>query len=248
MFHVPFDEGSSDCTGTRDLFKRNRVFTPSDRRRTRKLELEIRNSLIRLSRLIVALRDEMSLLPVRATHQLNSGPRSKLSRQSPLTETHDTIPQRYRFHASDVRYYGRHPQNKGAYTCERSRIRGLERSARVCTPLSTIRFDIRVSDTRGHTDLGILRVHLAVRLRTCFQGATTSATVPPFCTARAHHAHIAHRTIHARFAPGSRDVAYVCVCGGRDVGIPGRHPRQFAQHRPNAVRHRRVADRGTDIS
>jgi hypothetical protein len=59
---------SFDCAGTRELFKRNRAFTPSDRRRTRKLELEIRNSLIRLSRLIVALRDEMSLLPVCATH------------------------------------------------------------------------------------------------------------------------------------------------------------------------------------
>ena len=69
MFHVPFDEDPSDCTGTRELFKCNRT---SDRRRTRKLELEIRNSLIRLSRLIVALRDEMSLLPVRATHQSNS--------------------------------------------------------------------------------------------------------------------------------------------------------------------------------
>lgn len=162
---MPFGEGSSDCTGTRDLFKRNRAFTPSDRRRTRKLELEIRNSLIRLSRLIVALRDEMSLLPVRATHHHpNTGPRSKLSRQSPLAETHDTVSQRYRFHAGDVGYHGRHPQNKGTYTRERSRIRGLERSARVCTPLSILRFDIRVSDTRGYTDLGILRVHLAVRL------------------------------------------------------------------------------------
>jgi len=48
---------------SRDLFKRNRAFMPVDRRRTQKLELETRNSLIRLSRLIVALRDEMSLLP-----------------------------------------------------------------------------------------------------------------------------------------------------------------------------------------
>jgi len=48
---------------SRDLFKRNRVFTPADRRQTLTLELEIRNSLIRLSRLIIALRDEMSLLP-----------------------------------------------------------------------------------------------------------------------------------------------------------------------------------------
>ncbi|KAH9056632.1 hypothetical protein EDB87DRAFT_1675958 [Lactarius vividus] len=45
------------------LFKRNRVYTPDNRRRTLRLELEIRDSLIRLSRLIVALRDEMSLLP-----------------------------------------------------------------------------------------------------------------------------------------------------------------------------------------
>jgi hypothetical protein len=164
MFHVPFDEGSSDCTGTRDLFKRNRAFTPSDRRRTRKLELEIRNSLIRLSRLIVALRDEMSLLPVRVAHHSNTGPRSELSHHSSLAETHDTVSQHYRFHAGDVRHHGRHPQNKGAYTRERSRIRGLERSARVCTPLSILQFDIRVSDTRGYTDLGILRVHLAVRL------------------------------------------------------------------------------------
>jgi hypothetical protein len=59
--------GSSDC-GHRELFKRDRAFTLSDRRRTQKLELETRNSLIRLSRLIVALRDEMSLLPVRKTH------------------------------------------------------------------------------------------------------------------------------------------------------------------------------------
>ena len=56
----------SDC-GHRELFKRDRAFTLSDRRRTQKLELETRNSLIRLSRLIVALRDEMSLLPVRET-------------------------------------------------------------------------------------------------------------------------------------------------------------------------------------
>jgi hypothetical protein len=64
---------------------------------------------------------------------------------------------------------------------------------------SILRFDIRVSDTRGYTDLGILRVHLVVRLRTCLQGAPASATVPPFYTARAHHAHFAHRADHARF-------------------------------------------------
>jgi hypothetical protein len=45
---------------------------PVDRRRTQKLELETRNSLIRLSRLIVALRDEMSLLPVRVNHHRNA--------------------------------------------------------------------------------------------------------------------------------------------------------------------------------
>jgi hypothetical protein len=56
--------GSSDRSH-RELFKRDRGFTLTDRRRTQKLELETRNSLIRLSRLIVALRDEMSLLPVR---------------------------------------------------------------------------------------------------------------------------------------------------------------------------------------
>jgi hypothetical protein len=50
-------------TLSRELFKRDRAFTLGDRRRTQKLELETRNSLIRLSRLIVALRDEMSLLP-----------------------------------------------------------------------------------------------------------------------------------------------------------------------------------------
>jgi len=50
-------------TLSRELFKRDRAFTLTDRRRTQKLELETRNSLIRLSRLIVALRDEMSLLP-----------------------------------------------------------------------------------------------------------------------------------------------------------------------------------------
>ena len=143
----------------RDLFKRNPAFTPSDRRRRQKLELEIRNSLIRLSRLIVALRDEMSLLPVRATHH----PNTRSSRHSSLAETHDTVSQHYKFHAGDVRYHDRPPQNKGTYTRERSRIRGLERSARVCTPY-ILRFDIRVSDTRGHTDLGILCVHLAVRL------------------------------------------------------------------------------------
>ena len=49
----------------RELFKRNRVYTPDDRRRTLRLELEIRDALIRLSRLIVTLRDELSLLPVR---------------------------------------------------------------------------------------------------------------------------------------------------------------------------------------
>ena len=52
----------------RELFKRDRAFSLGDRRRTQKLELETRNSLIRLSRLIVALGDEMSLLPVRPTH------------------------------------------------------------------------------------------------------------------------------------------------------------------------------------
>jgi hypothetical protein len=62
--------GSSDC-GHRELFKRDRAFTLGDRRRTQKLELETRNSLIRLSRLIVALRDEMSLLPVSTTHHVN---------------------------------------------------------------------------------------------------------------------------------------------------------------------------------
>lgn len=64
--------GTSDSKRNRDLFKRNRAFTPGDRRRTQKLELEIRNSLIRLSRLIVALRDEMSLLPVRTGNHPNN--------------------------------------------------------------------------------------------------------------------------------------------------------------------------------
>jgi len=50
-------------TLSRELFKRHRVYTPDDRRRTLRLELEIRDALIRLSRLIIALRDEMSLLP-----------------------------------------------------------------------------------------------------------------------------------------------------------------------------------------
>ncbi|KAH9977258.1 hypothetical protein BGW80DRAFT_1435937 [Lactifluus volemus] len=48
---------------SRDLFKRNRVCIPDDGRRVLMLELEIRNSSIRLSRLMIALRDEMSLLP-----------------------------------------------------------------------------------------------------------------------------------------------------------------------------------------
>ncbi|KAI0262972.1 hypothetical protein BC834DRAFT_1027888 [Gloeopeniophorella convolvens] len=47
----------------RELFQRGRAFTHHDRRRTLKLELETRNSLIRLSRLVSALQNEMSLLP-----------------------------------------------------------------------------------------------------------------------------------------------------------------------------------------
>ncbi|KAI9446851.1 hypothetical protein H4582DRAFT_1908820 [Lactarius indigo] len=67
-------------TLSKGLFKRNRVYTPDNRRRTLRLELEIRDSLIRSSRLVVALRDEMSLLPVRPAAHL-SAIRSKTSRE-----------------------------------------------------------------------------------------------------------------------------------------------------------------------
>ena len=63
--YVPADSKLLISSHDRELFNRNRVYTPDDRRRTLRLELEIRDALIRLSRLIVALRDEMSLLPVR---------------------------------------------------------------------------------------------------------------------------------------------------------------------------------------
>jgi hypothetical protein len=136
--------GSSDC-GYRELFKRDRAFTLSDRRRTQKLELETRNSLIRLSRLIVALRDEMSLLPVRTTRHPN------MTHRILLAETHDAVSQRYKFHADDAGHLGWPSQNKRVYPCKRSCIWGRERPARVCTQMSVPWSNIGVSDVRGHT-------------------------------------------------------------------------------------------------
>ncbi|KAH9025176.1 hypothetical protein EDB85DRAFT_2179551 [Lactarius pseudohatsudake] len=76
------------------LFKRNRVYTPDNRRRTLRLELEIRDSLIRLSRLIVALRDEMSLLPKPMMQYRNtiSSMQAMLDLMTGLREIREHIP------------------------------------------------------------------------------------------------------------------------------------------------------------
>ncbi|KAH9174246.1 hypothetical protein EDB89DRAFT_2067893 [Lactarius sanguifluus] len=81
----------SSCWG---LFKRNRVYTLDNRRRTLKLELEIRDSLIRLSRLIVALRDEMSLLPKPMMQYRNtiSSMQAMLDLMTGLREIREHIP------------------------------------------------------------------------------------------------------------------------------------------------------------
>ena len=50
---------------SRDLFLRSLSYHPRDHRKLVKLELHIRNSLSRLSALIVTMDDELSLMPVR---------------------------------------------------------------------------------------------------------------------------------------------------------------------------------------
>lgn len=51
--------------GYSDLFMRSLSYHPRDHRKLVKLELHIRNSLSRLSALIVTMDDELSLMPVR---------------------------------------------------------------------------------------------------------------------------------------------------------------------------------------
>lgn len=134
---------SSD-RGERELFKRDRAFSLGDRRRTQKLELETRNSLIRLSRLIAALGDEMSLLPVSPTHHPN------MIHGIPLAETHDAVSQCHKLHARNARHLDWPSQNKRAYPCKRSYIRSCERPARACTRKSNPWSNISMSDARGH--------------------------------------------------------------------------------------------------
>jgi hypothetical protein len=104
--------------------------------RTLRLELEIRDSLIRLSRLIVALRDEMSLLPVRPAAHLST------IRQRPHMnlhpETYDAVSQHHKFHTSNARSYDWPSQNKGTYTRPGSCFEGHERPARVCMWTSSL--------------------------------------------------------------------------------------------------------------
>ncbi|KAH8983677.1 hypothetical protein EDB86DRAFT_2811253 [Lactarius hatsudake] len=73
---------------------RNRAYTLDNRRRTLRLELEIRDSLIRLSRLIVALRDEMSLLPKPMMQYRNtiSSMQAMLDLMTGLREIREHIP------------------------------------------------------------------------------------------------------------------------------------------------------------
>ena|SRR6266404_2240033 len=130
----PADSGSLISPHeNRELFKRNRVYTPDDRRRSLKLELEIRNSLIRLSRLIVALHDEMSLLPVCPAAYSAWRPYMNLH-----SETYDAVSQHHWFHANNPRSYDRPSPNKRTYTCSRSYFKGHERQARVCTRTSSL--------------------------------------------------------------------------------------------------------------
>ena len=163
---------------------------------------------------------------------------------NPHPETYDAVSQHHKFYASNARSYDWPPQSKGTHTRPGSCFEGHERPARICmwtsfliSTLGVLTHSINIMCDRRPV-LGIVRVRLTIRMRKRLPFPPAFATISPISPARARHAGLAHRTVHAQFEAGARAVAPIWLCGRRGIRRPGGHTRAIAQHLSNPVRYR----------